>query len=95
MTNPIGGPIDPSAKIDQTQAPKPFTKEEGATSETKKINTVQHPLAQWFIDQWGWDKDKALAAEKQFLKNVMSQCQHILNKYKNIYKKLNPDNMDS
>lgn len=60
----------------------------------KPINAKLHPLAGWFINHWGWPQEKALAAEKQFLKNIMHDCQHILNRYKNVYKRLNPNYVD-
>ena len=94
MVTPIGGsgPLDPSAKIDQT--PKPFSSEEKAAQEAVKIDPQKHPIAKWFMDNWRWEPEKALSAEKQFVKTVMHQCQSILNKYKNVYKKLNPDYME-
>lgn len=95
MTGPIqgGGPID-QPPIDKTSTPAPFP---GDTNETKepKINATLHPVAQWFVDNWKWPTDKALAAEKQFIKNIMQQCQHLMNKYKDIYKQLNPDNPEN
>lgn len=90
MTTPIqggGGPVDQSSQAQST--PQPFSTED--SSETKALNPEQHSIAIWFMNTWGWSQTDALAAEKQFIKNVVMDCQRLLNKYKNIYKKLNPD----
>jgi hypothetical protein len=87
-----GGPLD---KPPESGQPPPFSTENKESSEQVKINPQIHPLALWFVNHWGWTPKEALSAEKQFLNNIMHQCQQTLNKYKNIYKKLNPENVEN
>ena len=106
MVDPVqgSGPIDPSQQTDQNQKLtekekyKEYLKsldEESNSDKKINIDPKLHPLAGWFIDKWGWPPAKALAAEKQFLNNIMKQCQHLLNKYKHVYKKLDPNYTDN
>ena len=97
MINTVRGPggTDKPPESDPSTNPSPFPGEDGSkAAEDVKFDSITHPLAQWFVDTWGWSAGDALAAEKGFLNNIMKQCQTQMNKYKDIYKKLNPDNQD-
>jgi hypothetical protein len=88
-----GGPLDKPPELGET--PKPFSTEEKEPPEQVTINPEIHPLAQWFVNKWGWSHKQALSAEKQFLNNIMHQCEHILNKYKHMYKKLSAEEQEN
>ena len=93
--------IDPTQRVDQSQIQQPPDQPpqqppqpDNGDDKYKNINLKEHPFAEYFVDHWGWSVKDAMKAEDQFFKMIEHQCTQIMNRYKNIYKQLNPEYQD-
>ena len=93
MVDPIGNYYQKIQAQQYAQNPKKFQEEEQNQKQVK-LDPKKDSIAMAFIRIWGWPPDKALAAQKQYVKNILHQCGHILDRYKHIFRKMREDSED-
>lgn len=96
MVDPINGGYYQKIQAQQEVDPAQYKKEmEEADTKQVKLDPKKDSIALAFVRIWGWPANKALLAQKQYIKNILHDCGHILDRYKHIFKKLREQNEDS
>jgi hypothetical protein len=95
MVDPISGRNNPYLQAQMASVPKNPLDGDNTPTKQVKLDPIKHSIALSFMKEWGWPQDKALAAEQQFVKTILKQCQSILSKYKHMFKALDPNNPDN
>ena len=92
MVDPIQGEYQKIQAEQYAQNPKKYKEEE--LRQASKLDPKKDAIAMAFIKMWGWPAEKALAAQKQYVKNILHECGHILDRYKHIFRKMREQSED-